>query len=232
MKSREKNMYNILIVEDAREIYEQECAFLESEGFSTKIATTQEAAIALLEDEKNSFDLALVDLRLPEGGHGFTVATTAKERDVPVIFLTAMDDENTTVTGLSMGDDYIVKHFRRKELLARIRKVLSNRGKMQTVLTCRDIVVNTAKSTVYKNGQEVFLTRLEYKLLLVFMRNIGVLVTRDQLFADVYDVTGSEFITENTLNVHIKRLRGKLEDDPQNPQFIQTVRGLGYKIEK
>lgn len=223
-------MYTILVVEDAREIYEPLCDFLESEGFSTQLATTQAQAIALLEDAKNSFDLALIDLRLPDG-HGFSVSPSAKERNIPVIFLTAWDDENTTATGLSLGDDYIPKPYRRKELLARIRNALSKSGKIQSVLTCRDIVVDTARSTVTKGGEEVYLTRLEYKLLLVFMRNIGILLTRDQLFEEIYAIT-SEFITENTLNVHIKRLREKIEDDPKNPQFIQTVRGLGYKVEK
>lgn len=224
-------MYNILIVEDAREIYEMESQFLEENGYLTKVATTEEQAIKLLEDPKNAFDLALVDLRLPDGGHGFNVALYAKERDVPVIFLTAIDDETITVNGLSMGDDYITKNFRPRELLARIRNVLGNQGKMQTVLSCRDITVDTAKSTVYKDGQEVFLTRLEYKLLLVFMRNIGLIVTRDKLFQEIWDISG-QWINENTLNVHIKRLREKVEDDPSNPQFIQTVRGIGYKVDK
>ena len=231
MGNEEKKMHNILILEDAREIYEPLCTFLEGEGFATQIATTQAQAVELLEDEKNKFDLALIDLRLPDG-HGFSILPYAKEqRHIPVIFLTAMDDEYHTVTGLKLGDDYIPKPYRRGELLARIQNVLEKSGKLQTLLSCRGIVVDTARATVFKNGVEIFLTRLEYKLLLVFMKNAGMLLTRERLFEEIYGITG-DWISENTLNVHIKRLRGKIEDDPNNPQFIQTVRGLGYKIEK
>ena len=224
-------MYNILVVEDTEEIYVPLREYLEEERFTTDVATTQAQAIALLEDPKKTYDLALVDLLLPDG-HGFAVFQYAKARDIPVIFLTAMDDEHNTVSGYELGAaDYIPKPYRRKELLSRIKKALRESGKLQSVLTCRDIVVDESRATVLKNGQEVYLTKLEYKLLLVFMHRLGVLVTRDELFEKIWDITG-EYINENTLNVHIKRLREKIEDDPKNPQFIQTVRGLGYKVEK
>lgn len=224
-------MYNILVVEDEEIIYTPLRDFLEEQQFATDLATTQAQAVALLEDPKKTFDLALVDLILPDG-HGFSILQVAKKKNVPVIFLTAMDDEHNTVTGYELGAaDYIPKPYRRMELLSRIKKALRDSGKLQAVYTCQDIVLDASSATVYKGGNEVFLTRLEYRLLLLFMKNVGTLVTRDQLFEKIWDITG-EYINENTLNVHIKRLREKIEDDPKNPTFIQTVRGMGYKVDK
>lgn len=225
-------MYTILVVEDTQDIYKPLCDLLEEKQFATEVATTQVQAIKLLEDPNKSFDLALVDILLPDG-NGFSVFQVAKDWHVPVIFLTAMDDEHNTSFGLELGAaDYVPKPYRPKELLSRINKALRDSGKLQAVYTCQDIVVDAASATVYKGGHKIFLTSLEYRLLLVFMKNIDMLLTRDQLFEKLWDITGSEGITENTLNVHIKRLREKVEDDPKNPQFIQTVRGLGYKVSK
>lgn len=224
-------MYNVLVVEDSKDIYVPLCDFLEEEHYSTELATTQAQAIALLEDPKKQYDLALIDLLLPDG-HGFSVFPFADKQNIPVIFLTAMDDEHNTSIGLELGAaDYIPKPYRRKELLSRMKNALRKSGKMQSKVSCRDIVVDETKAAVYKNGQEVYLTKLEYKLLLVFMHRIGSLVTRAELIEKIYDITGED-IYDNTLNVHIKRLREKIEDDPKNPTFIQTIRGMGYKIEK
>lgn len=222
-------MYQILVVEDSVDIYEGLSAFLRDEGFGVTVADTQRSAIAALEKEDADFDLALVDLALPDG-NGTIVYRVAEEYDVPVIFLTAYDDEYTVSKGLDMGAaDYIPKPYRKRELLSRINRVLRERGKMNAEIIFGDLRVDTAKGNVYKNGEEIFLSRLEYKLLLYFMNRPGQLRTRDALFNEIWSITG-EYITDNTLTVHIKRLREKIEDDPQNPKYIQTVRGMGYKF--
>ena len=222
-------MYQILVVEDSVDIYEQLSVILQDEGFGVTVADTQRSATTALEQKGADFDLALVYLSLPDG-HGFAVFQTAQRYNVPVIFLTANDDEYMTATGLDMGaDDYIPKPYRKRELLSRINKVLKARGKMNPEIIFGALRVDTAKGIVYKNGEEIFLSRLEYKLLLLFMNRPGQLFTRDSLFEEIWSITG-EYITDNTLTVHIKRLREKIEDDPQNPKYIQTVRGMGYKF--
>ena len=224
-------MHHILIVEDAREIYEPLCTLLAEEGFSADVASTQAAAVKLLEDENKKYDLTLIDLILPDG-HGFSIFPLAEEKNIPVIFLTATDDEYTISSGLDMGAfDYVCKPYRKKELMSRVRSALRKNGKLNTQIKCGNISVDTAKGIAYKNGQELELTRIEYRLLLVFMNNPDQIILRERLFDEIWDITG-EYITDNTLSVHIKRLREKIEDDAQNPTFIQTVRGLGYKVNK
>ena len=167
---------------------------------------------------------------LPDGS-GYAVCAAAKANsDLPVIFLTASGDEYSVVAGLDMGaDDYISKPFRPRELLSRIRSVLRRSGKSQTVLEVDHIRVDTEKGNVTRHGEEVFLSALEYRLLLVFFANKGLVLSRSRLLEEIWDAAG-EYVNDNTLTVYIKRLRDKLEDDPQNPTFIKTIRGIGYKI--
>ncbi len=222
-------MFSILVVEDSVEIYESLSAILQKEGFGVTVADTRRSAIAALEKEDADFDLALVDISLPDG-YGTDVFHAAQRYDVPVIFLTANDDEYTTAHWLDQGaEDYITKPYSKQVLLSRINKALKRRGKMNPEVAFGALRVDTTKGTVYKNGEELFLTRLEYKLLLFFMNRPGQIFTRDMLFNEIWSITG-EYITDNTLTVHIKRLREKIEEDPQNPQYIHTVRGLGYKF--
>ena len=220
-------MTRILLVEDDRGIVDNLTVFLRGEGFLTDSASGQTDAIEKL--TKNTYDLLLVDISLPEG-NGFAVCSAAKSvTDIPVIFLTASGDEYSVVTGLDMGaDDYIGKPFRPRELVSRIRSVLRRTGKAQSVLELDDIRVDTVKGTVHKNGAEIFLSALEYRLLLVFLNNRGTVLSRNKLLEEIWD-TGGEFVNDNTLTVYIKRLRDKIEDDPQEPVMIRTVRGLGYK---
>ena len=151
-------------------------------------------------------------------------------REIPVIFLTASGDEYSVVTGLELGaDDYIQKPFRPRELVSRIRSVLRRANKSQSVIALDSVRVDTVKATVTKNGKELYLSALEYRLLLVFLNNRGVVLTRNRLLEEIWDVAG-EFVNDNTLTVYIKRLRDKIEDDPQNPTLIKTVRGIGYKL--
>ncbi|HCX91964.1 MAG TPA: DNA-binding response regulator, partial [Lachnospiraceae bacterium] len=140
-------------------------------------------------------------------------------------------DEYSVVTGLDLGaDDYIGKPFRPRELVSRIRSVLRRCGKAQNIIELGDVTIDTAGGTVRKEGQELFLSALEYRLLLVFANHKGNVLSRNQLLEEIWDVAG-EFVNDNTLTVYIKRLREKIETDAANPTIIKTVRGLGYRAE-
>lgn len=219
----------ILLVEDDASLAPSLGDLLKSEGFDVATAATQDYAFALLRDE--SFDLALLDVALAQG-NGFAVCAAARDvaPDVPVIFVTASDDEYSTVAGLDMGAvDYIAKPFRARELLSRVRVALRRSKAASSVLKLGDVSIDTASAQVEKGGAEVHLSALEYRLLLHFAQNAGKLVTRDALRDAIWDTAG-EYVSDNSLNVYIKRLREKIEDDPACPALIKTVRGLGYKV--
>ncbi len=221
-------MERILLVEDDPTLIRMLQQFLQEEGFSVQSVNAQDPAQQLLETE--SWDLALVDISLAQG-NGFAVCACAKARAVPVIFLTASSDEYSVVTGLDMGaDDYVSKPFRPRELVSRIRSVLRRTGKRQSVLRIGQLLIDTDRACVSREGQSIPLSALEYKLLLLFVSNPGQVLTRDRLLDEIWDSAG-DFVSDNTLTVYIKRLREKLEPDPQQPRYIHTVRGLGYKLE-
>jgi len=222
-------MTKILLVEDDKAIVANLTEFLNSEGYAVVSVSGQTAALNLLVDEK--VDLVLLDVSLAEG-NGFAACKAIKaEYDIPVIFLTASGDEYSTVTGFDLGaDDYIPKPFRPRELVSRIKNVLRLTGNTGKTVKLGDVVVDTEKGTAMKNNKDLFLSALEYRLLLVFINNRGVILTRNQLLDAIWDVAG-EYVNDNTLTVYIKRLREKIEDDPANPKIILTVRGLGYKVE-
>ncbi len=222
-------MTKILLVEDDKSIISNLTQFLTAEGYSVDSASGQTKALDLLENER--FDLVLLDISLSEG-NGFAVCKAIKSNyNIPVIFLTASGDEYSTVTGFELGaDDYIAKPFRPRELASRIRNILRLTGGTGTVINLGKITVDTVKGIVSKNGKDLYLSALEYRLLLVFLNNRGRILSRPQLLEAIWDIAG-EFVNDNTLTVYIKRLREKIEDDPQNPDIIKTVRGLGYKVE-
>ena len=221
-------MDRILLVEDDAALIRTLQAFLNSEGFQVQSATGQTMASEIMEQQ--SFDLALVDISLAEG-NGFGVCANAKELGIPVIFLTASGDEFSVVTGLDMGaDDFISKPFRPRELVSRIRSVLRRVGKRQSVFALGDLTIDTDKGAVTRNGQDLYLSALEYKLMLVFLNNRGQVLTRERLLEEIWDSAG-DYVSDNTLTVYIKRLREKIELDPQNPTYVKTVRGLGYLLE-
>ena len=221
-------MKRIFLVEDDKEIAKNLVLLLRSEGFTVTHAPTRGDALAALAG--NQFDLALIDISLPDG-NGFTVCTEIKEtQDIPVIFLTASGDEASVVTGLNMGaDDYITKPFRPRELIARIRTALRKGGRSPSAFEIRGLSVDLTGGMVKKDGSEVFLSALEYRLLLVFLNNPKSILTRSRLLDELWDAAG-EFINDNTLTVYIKRLREKIENDPASPQIILTVRGTGYRL--
>ena len=219
----------ILLVEDDRLIIENLTEFLKGEGFEVQYAEGQEKAMRLLEEQE--FDLILLDVTLAQG-NGYSACTQIKSRyEIPIIFLTALDDEFSVVTGLEMGaDDYISKPFRPRELVSRMRTVLRRTDRNQKMLSCQDIRVDPVKGLTTKKGEEVFLSALEYRLLLVFFQHRGMVMSRSMLLEEIWDIAG-EYVNDNTLTVYIKRLREKIEDNPQEPKIIKTVRGLGYKME-
>lgn len=222
-------MTKILLVEDDKTIVTNLTEFLNKEGYLVRSVSGQTAAMDLLAGEKA--DLVLLDVALAEG-NGFSACRAIKaEYNIPVIFLTASGDEFSTVTGFDLGaDDYIAKPFRPRELASRIKNVLRLTGNTGKLVTLGDVVVDTEKGTASKKNKDLFLSALEYRLLLVFINNRGILLTRKQLLESIWDIAG-DFVNDNTLTVYIKRLREKIEDDPADPKIILTVRGLGYKVE-
>lgn len=221
-------MKQIFLVEDDKTIAKNLVLLLRSEGFTVTHASTHRESLAMLDG--NRFDLALIDVSLPDG-NGFTVCTEIKESlDIPVIFLTASGDEASVVTGLNMGgDDYVTKPFRPRELIARIKAALRKHEGSPSVFEISGLHVDTASGIVKKNGHEVFLSALEYRLILVFINNSNRIITRSKLLDELWDAAG-EYVNDNTLTVYIKRLREKIESDPGNPQIILTVRGTGYRL--
>lgn len=221
-------MKQIFLVEDDRAIAKNLMLLLHSEGFAVTHASTRDEALSILSE--NKFDLALIDISLPDG-NGFTVCTEIKEtQNIPVIFLTASDDEWSVVTGLNMGaDDYITKPFRPRELIARIGTALRKSKNFDLDFEICGLHVDTSSGIVKKNGTEIFLSALEYRLLLMFINNPKSIISRSRLLDELWDAAG-EFVNDNTLTVYIKRLREKIENNPANPKIILTVRGTGYRL--
>lgn len=221
----------ILLVEDDASIVRALSELLRAEGYEVVDAARQDDAICLLECDH--FDLALLDVTLAQGT-GFAVCAAARDAapGMPVIFLTASDDEYSTVMGLDMGAlDYVAKPFRVRELLSRIKAALRRTGVATQKLCLGPVEIDLGAATARKKGVELDLSALEYRLLLHFAQHAGRLVTRDALRNVIWDDAG-EFVSDNALNVYIRRLREKIEDDPSDPQIIMTVRGMGYKAGK
>lgn len=222
-------MTKILLVEDDGQIAAYLGELLRAEGFDTQIAgSKKEAGECLLAQD---FDLVLLDVSLPDG-NGFSICAEVKrEYEIPVVFLTASGDEYSVVAGLDMGaDDYIAKPFRPRELISRIRSVLRRCKKEQRILSCGDLRVNVSSATVTKGEKELFLSALEYRLLLLLLQNKGQILTRNQLLEEIWDASG-EYVNDNTLSVYMKRLREKIEENPQSPRLLHTIRGIGYRME-
>lgn len=221
-------MSRILIIEDDKDIVKNLSLLLKEEGFLVEVKESRKAAMKALEE--GSFDLILLDVTLPDG-NGYSICTSVKrDYDIPIIFLTAMGDESSIVTGFDLGaDDYIAKPFKPLELVSRIKNVLRRSGKTQSIFQIGNIKIDTIRAVITKSNQEINLSALEYRLLLVFLNNKGAVLSRSRLLEEIWDIAG-DFVNDNTLTVYIKRLREKIEDDPQNPTIIKTIRGLGYKV--
>jgi len=226
----------ILIVEDDHTIAAGLEYTLQQEQYETIICSDFQSAERMIELNLEQFDLCLLDLSLPDGNGYHLCEKVKQKKDIPVIFLTVADDEVNVVMGLDMGaDDYITKPFRIRELLSRIRTVLRRYKKLTETAALsvieigENIKINTMEAKVTKKGNEILLTALEYRLLLIFAKHKGQVLSRNQLLEQIWDVAG-DFVNDNTLTVYIKRLREKLEDNPANPTIIKTIRGLGYKV--
>lgn len=243
--TREKRM-RILLVEDDNAIGMGLAYSLEKEGY--EVVCAQNAAEARAAWAPDKYDICVLDINLPDGS-GYDICREIKEsEDVPVIFLTAVDAEVNVVMGLELGaDDYICKPFRVNELMARIKSVLRRSGRTKTACAesgrpdqpevIGDIRIYTNEARVTRTdeatGQEetIELTALEYRLLLTFVNNRGIVLSRKKLLSDMWDIDG-DFVNDNTLTVYIKRLRDKIERDPADPAIIRTVRGLGYILDR
>ena len=222
-------MRKILLVEDNEIIVKVLKYLLEQEKFDIKIAKNIVEAKTMIKKQK--FDLYLLDITLPDGDGYEICQYVKKQKDVPVIFLTAKDEELNVVQCLDMGaDDYIIKPFRNRELISRIKSVLRRYYHdeiNENQIKCRDVIIDSNKAVVYKAGKEIVFTSLEYKILYMLISNKNILVTREQILDKIWDVAGN-FVNDNTLTVYIKRIRNKLDD--KEGKFIQTVRGIGYKV--
>ena len=223
-------MIRILLIEDDAHIAQGVQFFLEKEGFQVKVAGTAKEAMHLLRTE--DFQLAVLDVTLPDG-NGFELFQEIKARkELPVIFLTALDGEEEIVKGFELGaDEYITKPFRPRELLLRIKNVIRHTGILSETkqeIQIEYVKINFEQGTVYKNGEQIEVTSLEYKILALLFENKGRVLTRGQILSGIWDESGN-FVNNNTLTVYIKRLREKIEKDPNSPEIIKTVRGIGYK---
>ncbi len=218
-------MKHILLVEDNDTIIMGLKYSLEQENF--KVISAQNVSEFNKEINKNEIDLVLLDISLPDG-NGFEICKKIKsKKDIPVIFLTAQDEETSVVLGLDLGaDDYIVKPFRTRELISRINSVLRRYGHNESnLIQYKNIKIDTSSAKVYKDNEEIIFTSLEYKILLMLFSNQNKLISREQLLEKIWDIAGN-FVNDNTLTVYIKRIREKLGDET----IIKTVRGLGYRI--
>lgn len=218
----------ILLVEDNEAIIMGLEYLLTQEGYQVETARSMKEAYAAVERE--TVDLILLDISLPDG-NGFDFCKyVKKDNDTSVIFLTAREEETDVVKGLDMGaDDYVVKPFRNRELVSRIKNILRRNGIGATILQCRDITLNLETGKVSRGEKDIALTKLEYKILSTMLAYPGKLFTREEILASIWDISNN-FVNDNTLSVTIKRIREKLGDE--DGAIIKTVRGMGYRIEK
>jgi two-component system response regulator RegX3 len=226
-------MTRVLVVEDEESFSDALSYMLKREGFETAVAATGPDALA--EFDRGGADIVLLDLMLP-GLSGTEVCRQLRSRSaVPIIMLTAKDSEIDKVVGLELGaDDYVTKPYSARELVARIRAVLRRRGEAgeaptEPVLEAGPVRMDVERHVVAVDGESVALPLKEFDLLELLLRNAGRVLTRMQLIDRVW---GSDYVGDTkTLDVHVKRLRAKIEPDPANPRYLLTVRGLGYKLE-
>ena len=219
-------MSKILLVEDNETIIMGLEYLFQQEGFAYEVARKKKEALEKL--EKSEFDLALLDISLPDG-NGLDLCKQIKETyHLSVIFLTAREDETDVVIGFDLeAEEYIIKPFRTRELISRIKNVLRRNGKDAKGLSCKNIRIDLMTGKVYRDEQEIVLTKLEYKILVNLFRNQKRLITREEILNDIWDIAGN-FVNDNTLTVYIKRIREKIGDT--DGKIIKTVRGLGYRI--
>ena len=218
-------MKKILIVEDNEIIIKGLKYLLEQEQFEVQVCLNAQEAMNII--GKQEFDLIVLDIALPDG-NGFELCEYIKQyTDIPIIFLTAKDEEQDVVKGIDTGaPDYIIKPFRNNALISTINNVLRRFNKENNKIEYANIEINLDQKAVYVNGKNVEFTKLEYKILLLLLSNVGKTVTREQILDKIWDVAGN-FVNDNTLTVYIKRIRAKLGKE----DIIKTVKGIGYQVQ-
>lgn len=216
----------ILLVEDNEMIVKGLVYSLSKEGFETNIAYNAQEAESKI--ESNVYDIIILDVMLPDG-NGFELCKHIKEnKDIPIIFLTAKDDEKDVVNGFNLGaDDYVIKPFRTMELISRIYNVLRRYNKDKNVIEIGQVRIDLEANRVYVDNKEVEFTAVEYKILVLLYTNAGKTVTREKILDKIWDVAGN-FVNDNTLTVYVKRIRDKLGKS----DVIKTIKGIGYRVDK
>lgn len=220
-------MKNILLIEDNESILKGLVYSLEQERFKVTTAMTIKDSKNLLESN-NIYNLIILDISLPDGS-GFDLCKYIKSNyNIPIIFLTAKDEEQDVVQGFDLGaDDYIIKPFRTRELISRANNILRRYNNIQTnIITSSNIKIDLDAQRVYKNDDEIVLTALEYKILALLFTNINQTVSREKILDKIWDIAG-DYVNDNTLTVYIKRIRAKLSPN----DIIKTIKGIGYRIE-
>lgn len=212
----------ILLIEDNKDISKGLAYSLSANGYKVCVCETCDSALAKSGED---FDVIIIDISLPDG-NGFELYKEIRRyNNAPVIFLTALDDEDNIVKGFDLGaDDYITKPFSTRELLARIRRLTRN-NEINNIITAGDVTLDLDKKVVAKSGERVELTALEYRIFSMLMQNIGKTVPRERILERIWDIAGN-YVNDNTLTVYIKRIREKLGTD-----LIKTVKGIGYRME-
>lgn len=221
---------SILIAEDDDDIRSLLRLYLEGEGY--RVLEAPDGAAALRLARKESPDMAVLDVMMPEMNGFELTQALRKYSNIPILILSAKSQDNDKILGLNLGaDDYIAKPFNPVEIVARVKAQLRRANRTTgSTLTVRDLTLDTASFQLWKDGRQILLTPMEYKILAMLMRSPGRIFTKIQLYEGAI---GTYFEgDDNTMMVHISKLREKIEDDPKNPRYIITVRGLGYKIEK
>lgn len=229
-RERNRNMSHILLLEDDLSLVNGLSFAFKKQGFELSVARTLSEAVMLWADGK--YDLLVLDVSLPDGT-GFEFCEKVRQiSKVPIIFLTASDEEINIIMGLDMGgDDYITKPFKLGVLVSRINALLRRAkdfGSADTELQSNGIKVLLLQGQAFKNGEMLDLTAAEYKLLCLFMKNPNVVLTKEQILDKLWDCDGN-YIDSSTLTVYMRRLRMKIEDNPSEPQMLLTVRRMGYK---
>lgn len=222
-------MTRLLLVEDDLTIVSGLKYALEQQNYTVDVANTIKEAHELF--NQHDFNLLILDINLPDGNGLDFCQEIRQTSNIPIIFLTASETENNIVIGLELGaDDYITKPFRLRELLGRVKAVLRRyEGNQLKIIKIKDLEINLQNATVHKNDKEIVLTVIEYRLLLILAQNTNEIVSRAELVRSLFEF-GSEYVSDNTLSVYLKRLREKIEDNPSNPVYIETVRRKGYRL--
>ncbi|MGB9750514.1 MAG: response regulator transcription factor [Caldisericia bacterium] len=217
----------ILIVEDDKEIGKLIKLYLSKEGYEVIISETASSGLQKYYEENP--DLIILDLMLPDFSGLKALKEIKKEKDIPIIIITAKGEEDDRILGFKEGaDDYITKPFSFKELVLRVKAVLKRYGE-KDIIKYKDLEIYPKEYKIFKNGRELKTSTLEFKIFLTLYKNIGKALSRDEILDSIYGFYG-EPVIDRSIDVHIVNLRKKLDDDSKNPKYIETIRGIGYRM--